>query len=324
MECLFPLNREFDRGIRFLTRLYLVPPVSSPPQLSLPGMCNGDNAPVKSSALQSDVEDDALVELDRVLACISKFWLVMNQVFLVYRDSANPVGSLAFALSKYSKILRLADKLPKSLRRERSSTNHALIFHMHLHLGIMDIFRPFLAPDDQHSTRSFLPISASPRTIYGASVRQIKGLIFEYTFQFQPASFNLVYPGAIIYAVNAVLNDKHDPDQRNYFFFYIEAGLRLRSLASAPTVTSTFMAMLAIAYDKGVISNAEAIWWKERFNSDDDFFIKNKRILSVSVKSGWAVDMHGAATNVEASSADALANRFQDITLFDELTEGVV
>lgn len=269
----------------------------------------------------SEFPAEALAELDRVLACVSKFWLIMNQVFTVYRDQERNVASLAFALSKYSKLLHLADHLPESLRRQKVSMNHALMYHMHLHLGIMDIFRPFLAPGEEHPSRSFLPSGASPRSIYGASVRQIKGLIFEYTFQFLPASYNLLYPGAIIYAVNAVLNDKDDPEQRMYFFFYIEAGRRLRSLGSAPTVTGTFSAMLALAYDKGVISNAEAVWWKQRFNSDP-ILQDNKRITSV--KSGWAVDMDAAATDVAASNADILAERFAEIALFDELTEGVV
>lgn len=148
----------------------------------------------------------------------------------------------------------------------------------------------------------------------------IRGLIFEYTYQYTPATFNLFFPGAIIYAVNAILNDKLDPDQRAYLFYYIHTGKRLRSLGSARTVNGTFMALLALAYDKGVISYAEAVWFREQFN-DNELLKSNE---ARPPRSGWAVDMDIAAGDVAAGSTDALADRFAEITLFNEFTDGVI
>lgn len=148
----------------------------------------------------------------------------------------------------------------------------------------------------------------------------ILGLIFEYVFQYTPDSYSLLFPGAIIYAVNAILNDSKDPERRNYLFFYMEVGRRLRSLGSARTVNNTLMAMLALAYSKGVINQAEAIWWKNEFNKDE-LFVDRKFLTAV--RSGWAVDMDVAAVDIAAGNADVLADRLAEITLLDQFTVGI-
>lgn len=49
---------------------------------------------------------------------------------------------------------------------------------MSLHSVVMDLFRPFIAPEDQHGFRSYLPLSASPLTIFAASAEQLKSKYF--------------------------------------------------------------------------------------------------------------------------------------------------
>lgn len=144
-------------------------------------------------------------------------------------------------------------------------------------------------------------------------------MIFEYTYQHAPTSFHWFFPASIIYAANAILNDKLDPEQRAYLFYYIGVGRNLRSIGSASTVNGTMQALLAIAYDKGAITNAEAMTFTEQFKGDS--FAKD--IEGRPAVNNWVVDMDAGAEDAATASADALASRFAEISLFSEFTEGV-
>lgn len=43
------------------------------------------------------------------------------------------------------------------------------------HMVVLDLFRPYIASDQQHGFRAYWPHSSSPRTILAASVTQLKG-----------------------------------------------------------------------------------------------------------------------------------------------------
>ena len=105
-----------------------MPPVSYPPRLPFPGKVSTILNPLDDPDAMPGAPTARLAVMDRVLECVSKTWIILNEVYLVYRDQENNVGSLAFALSKYSKLLQLADDLPDMLLRRRRSTNHALMF----------------------------------------------------------------------------------------------------------------------------------------------------------------------------------------------------
>ena len=44
-----------------------------------------------------------------------------------------------------------------------------------LHMVILDLFRPYIAVNQQHGFRAYAPEPSSPRTIFAASVMQLKG-----------------------------------------------------------------------------------------------------------------------------------------------------
>ncbi|KAI8943582.1 hypothetical protein NX059_001577 [Plenodomus lindquistii] len=303
-----------------MSRFYVTSPVPYPPKLPFPGQTQKEHGKTDSDEAPLGTQVEKFAQLNLSFATFSRFWLILNDVYLVYRDRENNVGSLSFALSKYHRLLQLADDLPDHMQRKERSENQALIFHTCLHLAIMDIFRPFIAQENEHGPRHYLPKGASPMTIFSASVKQVKALIFEYTYQYKPSDWHAYFPAAIIYAANAVLNDRFDPEQRAYFFYYIHVGRSFRSLSTASTVNGTMQALLALAHAKGAITSAEAVGFTDEFS--DDYFAKEIKIKKVS--NGWAVDMDKAASNKEAANTDFLANRFQEITLFSEFTEGVV
>lgn len=61
------------------------------------------------------------------LTTFSKLWTIINQVYLVYRDQESSGASLAFALFKFSQVLRLVDNLPLIMARSTRTPDHALM-----------------------------------------------------------------------------------------------------------------------------------------------------------------------------------------------------
>ncbi|KAH7111884.1 hypothetical protein B0J11DRAFT_191567 [Dendryphion nanum] len=216
---------------------------------------------------------------------------------LVYRDKEGSVGSLAFAYSKFYKFLSLTDNLPKSLWRSKASFTPALVLHMHIHVTIMGIFRPFVPPNKQHGFRSYISDAGGPESIFSASTHQLKGLLFEYAHRCSPTHYNLVIFAAVIYAVNATLSDPLDQDRRAYILFYVQMGFR----ANYRGLSDTIQAIIALAHDKGVVSSAEATQFA--------------RHVGDVGKSGWVVDVELAASDAVAANVDSLGEKFEEITL---------
>lgn len=200
----------------------------------------------------------------------------------------------------------------------------------------MDLFRPFIAPENQHGLRSYLPVSASPLTIFAASAEQLKGknnsqpiaalpfpltihagLIFEYTHRFTPAEWNLWFYSAIVYAANCVLNDKRDPERRIHCFFYAQISLNVRLAMAA--VGEIGQAILAMGHDRGAITTAEAVGFAEHVHSSE----KIEEQKHSEAKSGFTMDAGFQGRNVPADDVDNLVGRFEEILLFDQFTEDI-
>ena len=54
-------------------------------------------------------------------------WVIVNEVYFIYRDSKLSARSLGFALGKYRKLLELADTLPRSMLRLEKTPHWVLI-----------------------------------------------------------------------------------------------------------------------------------------------------------------------------------------------------
>ncbi|KAJ4320878.1 hypothetical protein N0V94_003177 [Neodidymelliopsis sp. IMI 364377] len=142
---------------------------------------------------------------------------------------------------------------------------------------------------------------------------QLKGLIFMFAIQYTPAYWNLALSGAMVFTVNAVLNDKSDTERQNYLSFCISMSQRL--LPSYVYMIETIRAILAIATDKDAITSAEAI----RIEAESAALQRAKYIDRS--KGGWNVVP--TVNDSVAGGINTLTDRFETITLFDKFTEGI-
>ncbi|KAF3000829.1 hypothetical protein E8E13_006783 [Curvularia kusanoi] len=138
-------------------------------------------------------------------------------------------------------------------------------------------------------------------------------LLFAFAIEYTPAYWNLALSGAMVFTVNAVLNDLEDQERKNYLSFCISMSQRL--LPSYVYMIETIRAILAIATDKGAISSADAI------RMDAESALLQHAKYTDRSKGGWVV-APSADDNV-GGNINTLTERFETITLFSEFTEGI-
>jgi hypothetical protein len=72
---------------------------------------------------------DANHAMGDTFMALSGFWVIMSEIFHLYRGPKAPRHiTLAFALAKYQKLLLWTAKLPKSMARGKSTLAHVFIF----------------------------------------------------------------------------------------------------------------------------------------------------------------------------------------------------
>ncbi|KAJ4985949.1 hypothetical protein SVAN01_08531 [Stagonosporopsis vannaccii] len=295
-----------------MAQFQVVSPVEHPPVISLPEVLR-EQALRHSQQEERNKPSPALAEVQQAQSMFCRLWVIANEIFLIYRDSTIGARSLAFAFAKYNKILALVEALPKAMVRQENAPHWVLIFHTTVHMIILDLFRPYIAEGEQHGFRAYVAEAPSPRTIFAASVMQLKAIIFLFTMQYSPAYWNLAISGAMVFTVNAVLNDLGDKERKNYLTFCISMSQRL--LPSYLYMIETIRAILAIAADKSAITGAEAIV----IEAESAALQRAKR--TDRSKGGWVV---APTMNDKISgNIDTLTERFQTITLFSEFTEDI-
>lgn len=109
-----------------MAQFQVVAPIEHPPAMPLPEDLR------KTQALESSHEESvsispASAEIQQAQSIFCRFWIIVNEIFLIYRDSEIEARSLAFALGKYHKLLALVDTLPKSMVRQDRTPHWVLI-----------------------------------------------------------------------------------------------------------------------------------------------------------------------------------------------------
>ncbi|KAJ4354786.1 hypothetical protein N0V95_003516 [Ascochyta clinopodiicola] len=142
---------------------------------------------------------------------------------------------------------------------------------------------------------------------------QLKGVMFAFTIQYTPAYWNLALSGAMVFTVNAVLNDLSDKERHNYLAFCISMSQKL--LPSYVYMIETIRAILAIATDKGAITTSDAIHIEAKSAA-----MQPVQLIGGS-KGGWVVAP--TLNDNIAGDINTLTKRFEIITLFNESTKGI-
>lgn len=111
-----------------MVQFQVIQPLEHPPAMPLPERLGSKEANKGNNEQDTVSTSPALREMQQAQSVFCRLWTIVNEVFLIYRDSKVGARSLAFALGKYRKLLNLIDTLPFSMTRQDKAPHWVLIF----------------------------------------------------------------------------------------------------------------------------------------------------------------------------------------------------
>ena len=188
---------------------------------------------------------------------------------------------------------------------------------MHWHVFILDLFRPFVLPINQHAFKSAKPLSKSPEAIFAASIAQLKRLILLYFKTSLWSEPCVMVSVALVYIANAVLKDRSNPEWRFYYLLCMRGYQSIIPLE--PILEDMVKGLLAVAVEEGAMSSAET------YAISKIVFSRADRALALAQRQQEfiVVDLDRALFDRSAAGSDTLAQRFERISLHEEQTSGI-
>ncbi|KAK6851886.1 hypothetical protein PG995_012011 [Apiospora arundinis] len=296
--------------------------------------------------------------LPRWMGCafpaLCKLWALAQEIASVYFiDRGKPLierVSLAFAESKYHKLLEWAATLkPELKRREQNTPIDTLIFHMYLHTIILTLFRPFLqGPQRDQKLRVFTSADSSPGAIYEASVIQMKHIVLQHHLDYPGKLFSNFACAGYIQLCSTIagptslsnnsntINKSQRREQRFYFdicmCFFQDAYLQHE--LSLPIAQS----LICMALQNNLIRASKARKIMKQFQERGEHHrhysgslldpkttspsspYTSTTTLPPKMRPQIIVNFELAVVNVDAARAHSLASKLEDLVLFEEFT----
>ncbi|KAI9691621.1 MAG: hypothetical protein M1822_007692 [Bathelium mastoideum] len=294
----------------------IVPAVGQPPALPIPG-----RPPKESGASASWLDRTPHPKgTGQTFGYFCSFWAIVSQILFMSNGSQeNESVSLAFVLSRYHQLLSLADSLSGSMVRKSASPAHVLVFQRSIwyHAAILHIFRPYISDDNQHGFTHWLPAADSPHAIFAASLSQLKQLALVFRSQHETAAYTIFWHIVLMFVANAALRDLSDEDWHFYFLVCIRGYSKLS--ASFQFAEGTAQGLLAMAVQRRAISSKEAAVLMADVHDTGSCYR-----LSEQTTTGFTLDLDLALTDRKAAMVESLVDEFDQLTVFNEFTTGIV
>ena len=110
-----------------MVQFQVLPPLQHPPTVPLPEEIRNSQSRESSRKAESVGISLALAEVKQAQSIFCRLWVIVNEVYFIYRDDKLSAKSLGFALGKYNKLLELAGTLPQSMLRLGKTPHWVLI-----------------------------------------------------------------------------------------------------------------------------------------------------------------------------------------------------
>ncbi|KAK8093112.1 uncharacterized protein PG998_014513 [Apiospora kogelbergensis] len=242
-------------------------------------------------------------------------------VYFIDREK-HPQVSLAFAESKYQKLLEWAATLGPGL------------LSMYLHTIILTIFRPFLQSPQRDQRLRFTSAESSPSAIYTASVTHMKDIVLQHHTHHHGKLFStFVYAGYMQLCSAIAGTSDNTETQRHEQQLYFDVCMCFFQDATLQHAIATPIAqgLLHMALESGLILASEMRDVLRRLEERGKHHCSPLQTSGTSSSSYFStvhqahiiVDFELAVVDVRAARAHTLASKLEDIVLFDELTNMV-
>ncbi|KAF9872647.1 hypothetical protein CkaCkLH20_09826 [Colletotrichum karsti] len=310
--------------LSMVAQFFLPATTEYPPNLPIPGKdvkglqnesaprSHGNDAPSGTSSRRKRV---AASPFSETFAAFCELWVISSRLTWYYQHEGPGRASRAFAIEKYYKLLTWAANLPESLVRSKHSPSYVLNLHMWFHGTVLYLFRPFIPIDKQHGFKSWTPSAAQVPAIFAASLEQLKDLVDVY-MSLPSRTNSILWHTALMHVANAAAIVSSDPEWRHHFLKCIFAYLGLyRSFTVAGVIAKGLVAM---AVKRGALDNTEGRYLLQELKAT-----KNQRALETAT-GFFVTDFDLAVIDPKAATANTLIREFDDLSLLDEFTVGVV
>ncbi|PVI00984.1 nitrate assimilation regulatory protein nirA [Periconia macrospinosa] len=245
---------------------------------------------------------------------MSRFAIILQEVNAVnkLKDIAEDIKFAAIEAS-YQKLLAWADSLRPEMFRGDHSTAQVYFFHAIYHGTVLNLFRPFIDAKNGLRLRSFSSTDSTPARIFSASLTQLKRILYDSLLLTPCYSVCGWINAACLQISNAVLRDAaNDPSWQFYFrlcFHYWK-----RTYPRYRTMLHVAQGVMSLAIDRGAIKSSEAKALIEELS----LVGKHHKIVE-SVVLASRVDLWLAMSDPKQANMDAIAQRFEEAMMFEEL-----
>lgn len=191
-------------------------------------------------------------------------------------------------------------------------------YHLHsmwFHSTILYLFRPFIPSEQQHGFKSWSPSAAQIPAFFAASVEQLKELVEVYA-SYPQATFSIFWHTALMNLANALVTDTTNPEWRPYFLGCIRAYQGLYSSFSVAEVIA--VGLLSMVVSKGAMDMTEAIALVHELRA------KKSQKPTTRATGKFVADLNLAVTDREAARVDRMMDKFEEMSLLDQFTHGLV
>jgi hypothetical protein len=184
---------------------------------------------------------------------------------------------------------------------------------MWYHSVILGLFRPLVKAQGHYGAHLASDTEHLSAMAFIASIEQLKRLILMYTTMPRSASTSIWWHIALMYVANTVLRDANDAKWHAYFLLCL-SGYKSISLC-CNVVEGMIKGLLTISVDACRITSKEAydLW---------SFFgcmFNDQRHLQRSI-GVFVVDLDQAVNDPHTAQVDRLAEKFDDVSLFEAFT----
>lgn len=184
------------------------------------------------------------------------------------------------------------------------------------HTTILNLFRPFLSPPNIFRLRSFSSPDATSRTIFSASVKQLKCLVYDYRTRLpRHLAQSAIFDAAVVHLSSITVQQAaKDPSWK--FFFRLCFDYWKDVYVCYRVFAGVVPAHLALALQARAITVSEARLLHEEFKAVGRHHRAADEVLTDSY-----VDFHKAIRKQHGATMHELVERFVELMVFEDFTQ---
>ncbi|KAM0553401.1 hypothetical protein ACHAPJ_007415 [Fusarium lateritium] len=199
------------------------------------------------------------------------------------------------------------------MTRKEQEFPHVFVLHAYFHIIILDLFRPFTEVTETMRLKSFSSQDSSPKAVFDASLRQLQRILLDYATNYDPRFYNFTLNGAVLHIIYVALQSKDTLDWQ--FNLALGMGWMKEIFVRFAVIGKVAQAYMAIGMGSGMISNEEAREFMEELQR------RGRHHNLAEVAASCVVDFEVAMTSKHDGRAQDLAQRFDELALFNEFVK---